>query len=181
MRARQEPCLVIRPCRRADLRALEWGAALRADRPLIEWVFARTAGSDMVMLIATIGRDRIGQVWLDFTRKPETAVLWALRVKPSWRGRGIGTLLIAAAEREARRLGARFAELAVEDDNPRARRLYERLGYRRVAREAAVDAVSGVPLGFDLEVLQRRLDGARLPVTGTRDRGARRGYGGTRH
>src|SRR6266853_810725 len=42
---------------------------------------------------------------------------------------GIGTLLVAAAEQRIRARGHDRAELGVEHDNPRARRLYERLGY----------------------------------------------------
>jgi ribosomal protein S18 acetylase RimI-like enzyme len=42
---------------------------------------------------------------------------------------GLGTALIAAAENRIRRRGVLRAELGVELDNPRARALYERLGY----------------------------------------------------
>lgn len=42
---------------------------------------------------------------------------------------GIGTILIKAAEQRIRDRVLRRAELAVEEDNPRARALYERLGY----------------------------------------------------
>lgn len=42
---------------------------------------------------------------------------------------GIGSLLIDAAEQRIRARGLRRAELAVEMNNPRARALYERLGY----------------------------------------------------
>lgn len=41
----------------------------------------------------------------------------------------IGTVLVSAAEQRIRYRGLRYAELSVEDDNPRARALYERLGY----------------------------------------------------
>jgi ribosomal protein S18 acetylase RimI-like enzyme len=42
---------------------------------------------------------------------------------------GIGTLLVEAAEERILARGRRRAELGVEDGNPRARSLYERLGY----------------------------------------------------
>jgi len=45
---------------------------------------------------------------------------------------GIGTRLIAAAERRLKTRGFRLSELGVEKNNPRAQRLYERLGYQVV-------------------------------------------------
>jgi ribosomal protein S18 acetylase RimI-like enzyme len=42
---------------------------------------------------------------------------------------GIGTFLVEAAELRIRNRGLRHAELGVEESNPRARALYERLGY----------------------------------------------------
>jgi GNAT superfamily N-acetyltransferase len=46
-------------------------------------------------------------------------------------GQGIGTAIVAAAEEIARRWGRKHIGLAVGLDNPNARRLYERLGYRQ--------------------------------------------------
>jgi ribosomal protein S18 acetylase RimI-like enzyme len=48
---------------------------------------------------------------------------------------GIGTLLIQAAERRIRARGLHRAELGVEENNPRARTLYERLGYNAYGRK----------------------------------------------
>lgn len=52
-----------------------------------------------------------------------------LEVHPALRSCGIGTLLIEAAEQRIRARGLHRAELKVEESNPRARVLYERLGY----------------------------------------------------
>lgn len=53
-------------------------------------------------------------------------------VVPEARGRGVGRVLLAALEDEARRLGYRLARLDTGDQQPRAQRLYERAGYRAI-------------------------------------------------
>lgn len=63
------------------------------------------------------------------------ATLWQLGVHPALRSCGIGTLLIASAEARITARGLTVAELGVEEGNPRARALYERLGYRAYGRE----------------------------------------------
>ncbi|GAA1295572.1 GNAT family N-acetyltransferase [Brachybacterium alimentarium] len=61
---------------------------------------------------------------------PDAFEICHLQVRPERRGQGVGTQLIAAAEHEALTRGHRVAAMAVGDDNARAQRLYERLGYR---------------------------------------------------
>lgn len=56
-----------------------------------------------------------------------------IAVDEGWRGRGIGTALLDAAEAWARERGLDALELDVADPNGDARRLYERLGYGLVA------------------------------------------------
>ena len=56
-----------------------------------------------------------------------------IAVLDGWRGRGIGTALMAAAEDWARGRGLDVLELDVATPNEGGRRLYERLGYIRVA------------------------------------------------
>jgi ribosomal protein S18 acetylase RimI-like enzyme len=53
-----------------------------------------------------------------------------LQVLEEHRSRGIGSALLAAAERAASDRGRELVSLGVGIDNPNARRLYERLGYR---------------------------------------------------
>lgn len=64
--------------------------------------------------------------------------MWQLAVLPALQSRGLGRLLIQAAEQRISSRGLRRAELAVEEDNPRARALYEHLGY--VAYDRKPDA-----------------------------------------
>ncbi|MBK3582498.1 GNAT family N-acetyltransferase [Streptomyces sp. PvR018] len=66
---------------------------------------------------------------IDYRIKEGVGTLWQLAVHPASQSCGIGTFLVEAAERRIRNRGLRQAELAVEESNPRARALYERLGY----------------------------------------------------
>lgn len=69
---------------------------------------------------------------VDYTQSDGTGTLWQLPVHPDHQSQGIGTALIGALEQRARDRGCGVAELSVEKDNPRARSLYERLGYQLI-------------------------------------------------
>lgn len=61
---------------------------------------------------------------------PDCPELNGLSVFPAeLQGQGIGTAIVRAAEDRARDRGLQRIGLGVGDDNPRAARLYERLGY----------------------------------------------------
>lgn len=64
-------------------------------------------------------------------------MLFQLDTVDELQGLGLGSRLIEAAEDRIRRRGLRLAGMGVEDSNPRARALYERLGYSFAAREPA--------------------------------------------
>ena len=52
-----------------------------------------------------------------------------LAVVPEWRGKGVGRALLEAAESHASRRGCCKLTLEVQDDNSRARGLYEHFGF----------------------------------------------------
>ena len=52
-----------------------------------------------------------------------------LAVLPAYRGQGVGRALLAEAEKQARARGCCKLTLEVQDDNTRARSLYERFGF----------------------------------------------------
>ncbi|ONI67550.1 GNAT family N-acetyltransferase [Kribbella sp. ALI-6-A] len=92
-----------------------------------------------------LGRARAGQVdylavctkadlpvaigGVDYSPYPGAGSLWQLAVHPALQSCGIGTVLVGAAEQRILDRGLDRAELSVELSNPRARALYERLGY----------------------------------------------------
>ena len=66
---------------------------------------------------------------IDYTESPGAGTLMQLSVHGALQSCGIGTILIQAAERRILARGLHRAELGVEVSNPRARALYDRLGY----------------------------------------------------
>ncbi len=62
---------------------------------------------------------------------PRSAEIRMLGVDPSARGRGVGRALMEAGENLARSLGRTTMVLHTNQDMEAARRLYERMGYRR--------------------------------------------------
>lgn len=79
---------------------------------------------------------------VDYEVIPGAGVLWQLAVHPAMQSCGIGTVLVRGAERRILARGLDRAELGVEESNPRARKLYERLGYT---------AYGSKPDGWDVE------------------------------
>lgn len=80
----------------------------------------------------------VGSCGIDYLPYPDTGYLWQLTVHPDMRSRGIGTILIAAAERRIVARGLHLARLDVELRNVGAHRLYYRLGYNdEVRREVS--------------------------------------------
>ena len=72
---------------------------------------------------------------IDYAVTAGAGTLWQLAVHPALRSCGIGTILIRAIEQRIHARGLRRAELGVEEINPRARALYERLGYLAYGRK----------------------------------------------
>lgn len=159
--------VLIRPCRRADLEPLEWFGAFRSHRAFVAAQFERHLRGDNVMLVAEHKRFPVGQVWIDLARKPaeRAAVVWALRVFEPFQGLGIGTHLLAAAERRAAAAGRAVSEIGVEKHLASVRRLYERLGYRVAGEERSEETYmepdgSAVRYTFDQWILRKRIEGA---------------------
>ena len=69
---------------------------------------------------------------------PGTWYVNVLAVLPEHRNRGLGAALLRRADETGLRCGKRGMSVIVSDANLGARRLYERLGYREIARRAMV-------------------------------------------
>jgi ribosomal protein S18 acetylase RimI-like enzyme len=66
---------------------------------------------------------------VSYQEHPDAGAIGSLAVRADLQSLGIGTFLIETAERWIQTRGLRRAVLDVEDNNPRAKQLYERLGY----------------------------------------------------
>jgi aminoglycoside 6'-N-acetyltransferase len=85
------------------------------------------AAGRVVGMVELLPRGRVQEAGAARTHAPSVDI--GLSVAPDWRGRGVGTALMAAAEEWARGHGARRMILDLAAANEGARRLYERLGY----------------------------------------------------
>ena len=141
----------------ADLPAVEWAGGPSHLR-YVAAALARTEEVDYLALRDADGKPvAIGGV--DFAKTPNAGVMWQLCTHPELRGRGLGSRLIGAMEGRIRARGMRWAVIGVEDENPRARALYERLGYREFRRSPEaweVTADDGTVTLHETEVAELR-------------------------
>ena len=84
------------------------------------------------LLLARDGHETAGCVALR-RLAPGTCEMKRLYVRPAWRGRGVGALLVDAILAEARRRGYTRMRLDTVPGMEAAQRLYERLGFRDIA------------------------------------------------
>lgn len=84
-----------------------------------DWIcLAEEAGEAVAFLAMETHREDVNYIYLD-----------DLSVTVALRGRGIGTMLLNEAEKFARSMGISLIVLHVKITNPRAKALYERMGF----------------------------------------------------
>ena len=121
--------LVVRDLTEADLEALQWSGTA-SHLVAVRQELGRVTSGEAEYLVAAAGSDLpIGKAAIDYARLVGAATVHQVAVHPALQSCGIGTLLFGEAERRIRARGLAYAELRVEQINPRARALYERLGY----------------------------------------------------
>lgn len=138
--------VVIRQVVREDLLSLEWEGEYTHFRRLFADAYRRSEKGEAVLWVAELPEvGVIGQLFVHLERSPNGAsgeehhaYLYGFRVRPAYRGAGVGSLLLETAERDLEQRGFYRVALNVGRDNPDARRLYERFGYRVVAAEPGV-------------------------------------------
>jgi GNAT superfamily N-acetyltransferase len=128
--------VAIRPCEERDLERFGvFGSPQHVE--YCREQYARGSGALTILIAVDAADVPVGKLHLDFESQAvgRTALLIAAAVAPELRGRGIGTALMAEAEEFVCSRGFEAIVLGVEDSNPRARRLYERLGYEAFAHD----------------------------------------------
>jgi RimJ/RimL family protein N-acetyltransferase len=90
---------------------------------------ADVEAADVVVLVAEAGGEPVGQLGLELARYGVADL--GMLVAAGWRGRGVGTALLAEAVRRARAAGAHKIALQVWPHNAAALALYERFGFQR--------------------------------------------------
>lgn len=135
--------VVIRTVRESDLPALEWGGEYSHFRLLYQDVYRGVLRGESIMWVAELdSAGIIGQLFVQLVASRgeladgvRRAYLYAFRIKPSFRQHGIGSQMLEMVEADLSKRGFHWVSLNVGKDNPPARRLYERHGYRVVASE----------------------------------------------
>ncbi|MFK0191716.1 GNAT family N-acetyltransferase [Kitasatospora sp. NPDC090308] len=128
--------LSVRDLTEADLPSCGWAGSPRHVRELVRQLRRAEAGEVDYLAVCTPVGLPVAVGGVDYAVAPGAGTLWQLGVHPALQSCGIGTLLIRSAEQRIVARGLTRAELGVEESDPRARALYERLGYRAFGRAA---------------------------------------------
>jgi ribosomal protein S18 acetylase RimI-like enzyme len=156
---------VVRPARPKDARSFfeMWSGVVaegRYVRPdttrrnvgFYRRAFRRSWSPDRADLVAVDGRRVLGHLTVAREEGPvcRHVASLGLAVGAGWRGRGIGSALLADAIRWAREMGVEKLALSVYPDNATAREMYRRFGF---IEEGRLTGHSKKAIGYRDEIL----------------------------
>ncbi len=138
--------LIVRHVVFDDLPKMEWEGEYTHFRRVYADAYQRMLRGYSLLWVAELpSTGLIGQVFIQLTCDRheladgiERAYLYSFRVRPEYRGLGIGTKIMEVVEDDLRERGFYAITLNVARDNTRAQQLYARRGYRVVAPEPGV-------------------------------------------
>ena len=138
--------VIIRHASHQDLPALEWEGEFTHFRHVFAEAYRLKEIGEVIIWVADLPEfGLIGQLFIQLygpnhlqANVGRYAYIYGFRVRPVYRGNGIGSRLLQKAETDLVSRGFERIALNVARDNKSARRFYERLGYRVVAPEPGI-------------------------------------------
>jgi len=135
--------VIIRLVEEKDLPALEWDGEYRHFRNVFAQAWQRSQKGLSVLWVAELlGVGLIGQAFIqlicdrrELADGKSRAYLYSFRVRPAYRGQGLGSRILQMVENDLRQRGFRYVTLNVGKENQRAQEMYKRHGYHIVAHE----------------------------------------------
>ena len=141
-----EKQVIIRQAEKRDLPALEWEGKFSHFRHVFTEAYRLQDLGDVIMWVLDLPEfGLIGQLFIQLygpnqiqISKTKYAYIYGFRIRPDYRGLGIGSRLLSSVESDLIRRGFMRISVNVARDNYAARRLYEREGYYVVAPEPGI-------------------------------------------
>jgi ribosomal protein S18 acetylase RimI-like enzyme len=138
--------IIVRHAEHMDLPALEWEGEFKHFRHVFAEAYRLKELGDVIMWVTELTDfGLIGQLFIQLYGPHQIqenvnkyAYIYGFRVRPSYRGRGIGSQMLETAESDLVQRGFEKVALNVARDNESARRLYERRGYRVISPEPGI-------------------------------------------
>lgn len=126
-----------------DLPKLEWHGEYMHFRRVFQRTFEDQLQGNRLMLLAVVNEWPIGQIFIQlesydsfFMDMRKRSYFYSLRVMEPFQGKGIGTALLVEAESILIDRRYDSVSIAAAKENVRARKLYERLGYKVIAEDS---------------------------------------------
>jgi ribosomal protein S18 acetylase RimI-like enzyme len=120
-----------------DLHRIAWSGTRRHVEAVGENLSRAASGQTECLAVRSPDGTPVALGAIGYGEAAGVGTIFQLSTHEQLRGLGLGTLLISAAEGRIKRRGVSVARLGIEEDNPRARALYERLGYQVSGRRPA--------------------------------------------
>ncbi len=118
-----------------DLSLIDWSGSAAHIRNVSTQLERVKLGEAEYLAIRDSEGNPVAKGLIDHVRREGGSEIGQMATHPDLQGKGLGTLLIAEAEKRILTHGHPLALLGVEVSNTRAKKLYERLGYTAYGSE----------------------------------------------
>ena len=161
--------LAVGDLRADEIAGLTWSGNPAHLRSVAAALERAAQGLEDYLVVRAPGGEPVAKMRVDYTSEDDTGVFSQLATMGPLQGLGIADDAHRRRPSSASaRRGLAFAALGVEDDNPRARRLYERLGLPGDRPPARIMGIPRTTTGVLRRYETTLHDPAQAPVTGRR-------------